>query len=168
MLLSNLFFIVAADAQNGIGKNNALPWHISADLKHFKRLTFGNYVILGRKTWESLPVRPLPGRKHILLTRSAGNVPSDVLCFSNKEKIIDFIQQHEQALFYVIGGASLYEQFLEVTETIFLTRIYKIYPTDTFFPSFARSFRLEEFSPLFFDEKEKVYFRFCTYKRKGK
>ena len=166
MLLSNLFFIVAADVQNGIGKDNALPWHISADLKHFKKLTLGNYVILGRRTWESLPVRPLPGRKHILLTRNSSNVTPDVLCFSSKEEVVEFIQQHDNELFYLIGGASLYEQFIELTETIFLTRIYKKYPTDAFFPSFAHNFRLEELSPLFFDEREKVYFRFCTYKRK--
>src|SRR5665811_1243069 len=98
--------IVAVSEDRGIGKNNELLWHISEDLKRFKRLTFGNTVIMGKKTWESLPRRPLPGRKNVVLT----DVPQECIeCSVTAYSIEDALSKcgKEEEIF-VIGGGSVY------------------------------------------------------------
>ncbi|MBI5110338.1 MAG: dihydrofolate reductase [Rhodocyclales bacterium] len=127
--------LIAAVAKNGvIGKDNRLPWHLPADLRHFKALTTGHAVIMGRKTWESLPekFRPLPGRQNIVVTRSAayaaagatvaGSLPDAVAAAAGEEA-------------FVIGGAELYQVALPLADRLQLTEIDAEFDGDTWFPA---------------------------------
>ena len=95
--------LVAVSPEGIIGKNNMIPWHYSADLKRFKRLTTGNTVIMGRKTWESLPIKPLPNRRNIVITRSS---IEEIDCF---QSIDDALQTCKGDVWF-IGGAGIYEE----------------------------------------------------------
>ena len=107
--------VIAAVARNGvIGKDNRLPWHLPADLKHFKALTTGHTVIMGRKTWESLPerFRPLPGRQNIVVTRNAGYAASGATVVNS---LADAVAAASGSEAFVIGGAELYQACLLYT-----------------------------------------------------
>jgi len=134
--------LVAAVADNGvIGRNNALPWHLPADLKHFKRLTLGKPVLMGRKTWESIG-RPLPGRTNIVISRTpdyeaegARVVDSLDAAVSLAEGIalIDGVDE-----LMVIGGAEIYRQALPRAQRLYLTEVHGEVTGDAFFPSWDR------------------------------
>lgn len=128
--------IVAVSENNVIGKDGDIPWHIPEDLKHFKEKTTGNSVIMGRKTFKSLPedYRPLPNRKNIVLTRSGlEEKPKGVEEVESFEDAYESAEEYGEKAF-VIGGASIYEQALDDVERIVLTRIHEEYDGDTFFP----------------------------------
>jgi dihydrofolate reductase len=151
--------IVAAVAENGvIGKNGELPWHIPEDMKHFKELTMGNPVLMGRSTFESLPgsVRPLPGRTNIVLTRSG--VEADVKEAGSLEEAYRTADEHGDKLF-IIGGASVYEQTLDDADRMEVTRIHEEYEGDTEFPDWDRS-NWEEVK-----REDHEDFSFMTYER---
>jgi len=123
--------IVAVSDDWGIGKDNELLWRISEDLKRFKRLTIGKTVIMGKKTWESLPTRPLPGRKNIVLT----DVPHEQI------EGAQTVYSIEEALsssagdeVFIIGGGSVYRQFMPLAERLYITHVCKNAPADIFFP----------------------------------
>jgi dihydrofolate reductase len=125
--------LIAAVAENGvIGQENKLPWHLPADLKHFKAMTLGKPVLMGRKTWESLG-RPLPGRHNIVITRQVGyKVPAGVTVAASLEKALTLAGQEAEVM--VIGGAQIYRQALPLADKVYLTRV-ALSPTgDTFFP----------------------------------
>jgi len=126
--------IIAAVAENGvIGKDGDIPWHIPEDLKRFKRLTTGNPVVMGRKTFESLPeeYRPLPGRTNIVLTLSG--VKADVEeAESLDEAWMKADELSDKA--FIIGGESVYRQCLDEADRIEITEIHEEYDGDSFFP----------------------------------
>jgi dihydrofolate reductase len=127
--------LVAAIARNGIiGKDNALPWHLPADLRHFKELTTGHAVIMGRKTWESLPekFRPLPGRQNIVVTRNAGYAAAGAKVVTSLE---DAVAAATGAEAFVIGGAELYRAALPLADRLQLTEIDTDFAGDTWFPA---------------------------------
>lgn len=161
---NNLFAIVAVDLAGGIGKDNQMPWHISEDLRHFKALTLNHYIIMGRKTWESLPTKPLPERKHILLTSQPIEL-NNVFSFASVESVLHFIIEHPEELFFVVGGESIYKQFLPYCSKLYLTRVFTMVEADTFFPPVFINFKLRELSHFNYDGKANVYFRFCLYQR---
>ena len=126
--------IIAAMAENRvIGKNNTLPWSLKADMARFKELTLGWPCVMGRKTWESLPKRPLPGRPNIVISRSlpAEDAPGVTVVPSLQAAI-----QHcaDYAKIFICGGASIYREALPLANTIKLTVIHRQYDGDTFFP----------------------------------
>jgi dihydrofolate reductase len=130
--MKNISIIVAIAENNGIGKNNDLLWHISADLKRFKQITLDHTVIMGKNTYFSLPLRPLKNRRSIVITDN----PSDhfdgcVTVFSVDEAIRNCNQKEES---FVIGGASIYRQFLPHADRLYLTRVNRSFDADTFFP----------------------------------
>ena len=131
-----MIHMIAAVARNGgIGRDNKLLCHISADLKRFKELTMGHDIIMGRKTFESLPGM-LPGRRHIVLSRQKGygeGQPDLVVCHSLEEigGLLD-----EKRDYFVIGGASVYAEFMERADSLYLTKIDREFEADTFFPPF--------------------------------
>ncbi len=130
--------IVAAVAENGvIGKEGGLPWHYKEDMKHFRDLTTGYPVIMGRKTFEGLPdpARPLPDRTNIVLTRSG--VDEDVHEASGIEEAYEIAGGSEKV--FIAGGASVYEQTMEEADRFELTRIHQEYDGDTYFPEWDRS-----------------------------
>lgn len=152
------FRLIAAMSENRcIGKNGRLPWHLPDDLKRFKELTKGQVVLMGRKTWESIPdrFRPLPNRKNIVLTRDASyRVPTEVECIHTWDQA-----RETYADACVIGGAELYQLALPFADTIHLTRLHQIYQGDAFFPPFEDDgWRIVE------DLPQKGY-SFVTYKK---
>jgi dihydrofolate reductase len=134
-----MMVIIAAVARNGvIGKNNTLPWHLPEDLKHFKQLTTGHAVIMGRKTWESLPerFRPLPGRTNVVVTRDP----------AYKAKGATVVHSLDEATkvgaggtAFIIGGAELYAHALPLSGRLELTEIDADIEGDASFPTYDRS-----------------------------
>jgi dihydrofolate reductase len=127
-------FLILARAQNGvIGDKGQLPWHLPADLKHFKALTMGKPMIMGRKTFDSFP-SPLPGRRHIVLTRDRDwQAHGAEVAHSAKEAL----ELAGDATVAVIGGAEIYAQFLPLADWIELTEIHRDYRGDTEMPPFG-------------------------------
>lgn len=132
--------IIAAIARNNcIGKNGAIPWHLPEDMNRFKKLTTGRTVIMGRKTWESLPerFRPLPDRTNIVLTRQANYpLPPGVERFSS---LIEALAAHETKSIFVIGGADVYAQAMPLANRLEITRVDQDVDGDTFFPPIDES-----------------------------
>lgn len=125
--------IVAAGADNAIGRNGIMPWHLPEDLKHFKETTMGAPVIMGRKTWLSLPKAPLPGRLNIVLSRNPDFNPERALLSDSPQKAIELAGNMKTA--FVIGGETIYRTFLPYCRKIYLTRIDMLTPdADTRFP----------------------------------
>jgi len=126
--------IIAAMAENRvIGKNNALPWSLKADMAHFKELTVGWPCIMGRKTWESLPKRPLPGRPNIIISRSlSADAAPQAAVFSSLQEAVQHCADYQKI--FICGGASLYREALPLAHKIELTVIHQQYEGDVFFP----------------------------------
>ncbi len=126
--------LIAAIARNGvIGIDNRLPWHLPEDLRRFKELTTGHAVIMGRKTWESLPpkFRPLPGRRNIVVTRNAGYRAEGATVVHSIE---DARTAADEELAYVIGGAEVYAQALPLAARLEITEIDADFAGDAGFP----------------------------------
>ncbi|TAG00723.1 MAG: dihydrofolate reductase [Betaproteobacteria bacterium] len=128
--------LIAAVAANGvIGKDGKLPWHLSADMRHFKALTTGKRIIMGRKTWESFP-KPLPDREHVVVSSSNLTLPDGVrLCRSVSEA---FALPDPTDPVFVIGGNRLYAEALAFADDLYLTQIDAEVDGDTVFPPYAR------------------------------
>lgn len=128
--------LIAAVATNGcIGKNGKLPWNIPEDMEHFRALTKGKTVLMGRKTWESLPAqfRPLPDRKNIVITRQQHyTVPPEVLVYPT---IAAALTAHADESVMVIGGAEIYQQTMNDANTLVITHVHQDVDGDAFFPA---------------------------------
>ena len=124
--------IIVAVAANGvIGDNNSLLWHISEDLRNFKRITSGHPVVMGRKTFESLG-RPLPNRTNVVITRQRLEIPGCTVVHSLEEAVMLFPKDEEV---FVIGGAQIYAEALPLARRFYLTRVFHAYEGDTKFPA---------------------------------
>ena len=129
-------YLVAAVASNGIiGANGKLPWHIPEELRHFKRLTLGHPVIMGRRTWESLK-GPLPQRENIVVTRRAGYEAKGAAVASSLEAALAMCIGEPVA--FVIGGTQLFEEAMPIAAGMVLTEIQRDYDGDTWFPKWDR------------------------------
>jgi dihydrofolate reductase len=127
--------IIAAIGKNyELGKNNDLLWHISADLKRFKKITSGHPVIMGRKTFDSINNKPLPNRRNIIITHSVGYSLPGVEIVHSVTEALKKIGDDEEV--FILGGATIYEQLLPVSDKMYLTLVDKEYEADTFFPRF--------------------------------
>jgi dihydrofolate reductase len=135
MLIS---LIAAVDQRGGIGRDNRLPWHLSDDLKHFRRLTMGRHVLMGRKTYESSQGK-MPGRKLIVLTRSSDFTAPDARIISSLDAGIQFARTAGESELFVIGGAQVFAQALPLADRIYYTEVHADANADTFFPAFDRS-----------------------------
>lgn len=130
-----LSMIVAKGNNNEIGGDNKLLWHISADLKYFKSVTMGKAVIMGRKTFESLP-KVLPGRKNIVITRNPEYKPEGVCVVSNLDDAVSAADTDEA---FIIGGESIYRAFLDKADRLYITEVDTVKPeADAFFPDFDK------------------------------
>lgn len=130
-------YLLAAVAANGIiGANGRLPWRLPEDLKHFKRLTMGYPVIMGRRTWESLP-GPLPGRENIVVTRTPGYEAQGAAVASSLGAAIALCAGEKLA--FVIGGTQLFAEALPIASGLVMTEIQRDYEGDTWFPQWDRS-----------------------------
>jgi dihydrofolate reductase len=131
--------IIAAMSENRvIGRNNVLPWSLKADMERFKKLTLGWPCVMGRKTWESLPKRPLPGRPNIVISRSlpAASVPGAAV-FPSFQEAVRHCSCYEKV--FICGGASVYAEALPFADRIEFTVIHRQYEGDTFFPEIDNS-----------------------------
>ncbi len=153
--------IVAMAANRCIGRDNALPWRLPADLKRFKQLTLGHTLVMGRRTYESIG-RPLPGRTTVVVTRQAGYAPEGVRVAHSVEQALALAEGSEV---FIAGGADLYQQTLGRVDRLYLTRIERDYAGDTFFPEVDLSrWRLITEEPHPGTETEPP-FSFLTYER---
>ena len=123
--------IIVAIAQNhAIGKDNQLLWHIPADLKRFKKLTTGHTIVMGKRTFYSLPIRPLPNRRSVVITDIPGEeIEGCTMAYSIAEAIEMMDEEKEN---FIIGGGSVYKQFLPLADQLYLTIVQKDFEADTF------------------------------------
>jgi dihydrofolate reductase len=119
-----------------IGLHNKLPWHLPADLRHFKNLTIGKPILMGRKTWESLP-GILPDRQHIVLTHDTGYTADGCSVVHSFEQMLAMLKDVQEVM--VVGGAALYEVALPYADRLYMTLVHATLEGDTFFPLFDHS-----------------------------
>lgn len=160
--------IVVIGENNEIGRNNGLLCRIPADLKHFKEITTGHTVVMGRKTFESLPKGALPNRTNIVLSRNKDLQFENCLVFSSLNEIID--NQRKKDEIFIIGGGEVYHQALPFAERLYLTKIAaEFVDADTFFPEIDYS-EWNELSREVHtaDDKNPYNYTFLTYERKSR
>ena len=155
--------VVAIAENNAIGKNNQLLWHLPKDLKHFKDITTGHTVIMGRKTYESVG-RPLPNRRNIVVTRQ--NITIDgcevVNSLPDALKLAEGVDE-----VFIVGGAEIYKQGILLTDRIYLTIVHQNFDGDTYFPEIKedewKETEREDYQP---DEKNQLPYSFITLERR--
>lgn len=176
----NLSIIVAMADNRAIGKDNDLLWHLSGDLKRFKKLTTGHPVVMGRKTWDSLPKRPLPGRQNIVMTANPDFVAEGATVVHSINELFDLLRKlpacdnRGQAArvpaddeVFVIGGASIYEALLPFTNRLYVTRVYRDFEADVYFPTIDMSeFTLVSLGDPLLDEESGLDYAYEEYDRK--
>jgi dihydrofolate reductase len=124
--------IVAIASNHAIGKDNDLLWHISADLQRFKKLTEGHYIIMGKRTYFSLPKRPLPNRISMIITDVEGEeIDGCLMAYSIDDAIAKMDPDGEN---FIIGGGSIYRQFMPYADKLYITKVHQDFEADTFFP----------------------------------
>ena len=163
--MNNIAIIVATGKNNEIGRNNELLVHLPNDLKRFKELTTGATVIMGENTYFSLPVRPLPNRRNIVLTFDREKPFPNCETAYSIEQALEMTRQDTQV--FIIGGASVYKQFLPLASKLYLTKIAADFAdADVFFPSIDFSQWTEiETIHCKADEKHQYNYEYCTYVR---
>ncbi len=141
--MPHISIIVAVAEKNAIGKNNDLLTYISADLKRFKALTTGHTIIMGRKTFDSLPKGALPNRRNIVVSRNVDLVCEGAEIVQSPEEALSLCQQDEKV--FIIGGGTIYKAFLPKADSLYLTKIHHEFTgADTFFPEISNSEWKEE------------------------
>jgi dihydrofolate reductase len=155
--------IVAAAQNNSIGKKNQLIWHLSNDLKRFKKLTSGHHIIMGRKTFESFP-KALPNRVNVIVTRDKKYRAKNAVVVHSIEDALDIAKDDTQP--FIIGGGEIYKQSLNIADRIELTRVHHEFEGDTFFPEIDLNIWQEtakEFHKK--DENHRYDYTYIRYKR---
>ncbi len=155
--------VVAISENNAIGKNNQLLWHLPADLKHFKEITSGRTIIMGRKTYDSIG-RPLPNRKNIVITRKVELAIPNVEVVNSLQEAISLCKTENEV--FIIGGAELYKQALTLANRIYLTIVHQKYQAEAFFPELKES-EWKEVAKEHHqaDEKNNLAYTFSTLER---
>ncbi len=157
--------IVAIAANNAIGKDNDLLWHISKDLQRFKSLTEGHTIVMGKKTYFSLPRRPLPKRTNMVITDVDGEqIDNCLMAYSIDEAIAKMEVDNEN---FIIGGGSIYRQFMTVADKLYITRVHKDFEGDVFFPEIdSKTWKLLSSEKITNDAQNDFSYTFEIYKRK--
>lgn len=159
--------IIAAVASNGVvGRDNALPWRLSADLKHFKALTMGHHLLMGRRTFDSIG-RALPGRVSVVITRDESFRGEGIITAPSIERAMEIASSDTEA--FVCGGAQIYQQTLHRADRMFITQVHADVEGDAFFPDFddVREWKLTDREDFEADEKNDHAFSFLVYERAG-
>lgn len=154
--------VVAYSANRVIGRDNALPWRLPSDLKHFKRVTLGKPIIMGRNTWHSLG-RPLPGRPNLVLSRDPGFAAEGATVHPDLESALAACRDAEVVC--VIGGEQVFKAALDIAEEIIATEVHAEVAGDTFFPPLPAGWT--EVERLAQPEENGLAFDFVTYRRGG-
>ncbi len=156
--------LVAMARNRTIGINNALPWRCPEDLRHFKALTMGHYIVMGRKTYDSIG-KPLPGRTTVVVTRNRELKIDDCIMAHSLQEAIAACPAGEEI--FIVGGAELYAQALPVADTLYITEILEDVAGDAQFPEFVRSQWLETSrEPRRQETPQPLEYHFVTYRRK--
>ena len=163
----NLSIIVAQAENRAIGLNGDMPWHLSGDLKRFKALTMGHPVVMGRRTWESLPKRPLVGRRNIVFSQSEDFVPEGAEVVRSINDLFDLLHDCDDEVF-IIGGGRIYNMLMPWVNRLYVTWVHKEFPeADTFFPVIDLSkFTKVNETEIMTDEKCCLEFSYAEYDRK--
>lgn len=165
----NLSIIVAQAENRAIGLDGDMPWHLSGDLKRFKALTMGHPVVMGRRTWESLPKRPLVGRRNIVFSQSEGFAPEGAEVVHSVNDLFHLLRDSDEEVF-IIGGGRIYSMLMPWVNRLYVTWVHREFPgADTFFPVID----LSEFTKIneterMTDEKSGLEFSYAEYDRKYK
>ena len=158
----HLSIIAAIGKNNELGKDNDLIWKFKEDMRFFKNMTIGNKVIMGRKTFESLP-KLLTDRKHIVLTKSNITFPKEVEVFNSTEDFLEKYQNTEEKIFN-IGGASIYKELLDYADELYLTEIDDSKEADVYFPDFDKEKYTRK--ELCYHKENDTNFKHVLYKRR--
>ena len=157
--------IVAMDEQRGIGKEGRLPWHLSADLKRFKRLTMGHHLIMGRKTYESIG-RPLPGRTLIVITRNPRYAAEGCLIAASLKGALAIAEKGGETEAFIAGGGQIFAQALPLADRIYMTLVHAVVKANVFFPEYEPKDWIEaEHSYQPADERNQFPFTFKVLER---
>ncbi|MDD2766571.1 MAG: dihydrofolate reductase [Candidatus Moranbacteria bacterium] len=147
MTKPRLSIIVAVDEKRAIGKDNQLLWHIPEDLKHFKELTTSHTVVMGENTYHSIG-RPLPNRTNIILSLTPEFAPEGCFVVRSIDEALSVAKEHESEEIFIIGGASIYKQFLPIVDRLYVTEVVGVHDADTFFPDYS------DFTKVVSEEKQ--------------
>ncbi len=126
--------IAAHDEHLLIGKDGGIPWHFSDDLKHFKKRTLGHPIIMGRKTYESIGAKPLPGRTNVIISRN--HHFDNARVYNQLEQALRELEKENNDLVFIAGGAGLYQLSLDLADYLNITLIHHTYKGDTYFPEY--------------------------------
>ena len=165
MKKKKISIIVAIAANNAIGKDNDLLWHISEDLKRFKRLTKDHFVVMGKRTYFSLPTRPLPHRTNMVITDVPGEkIDNCIMAYSIEDAVEKMDPQKEN---FIIGGGSVYRQFMPLADKLYITRVHKTFEADTFYPEISPDeWKLVDKQDINDDLQNSFSYSFELYERK--
>jgi len=158
--------IVAITEDNGIGRNNDLLFRIPSDLKRFRSLTTGHCVVMGKRTWESLPKRPLPLRDNIVITDIPGEeIGGSITAYSIEDALSKCTQGKE---IFIIGGGSVYRQFMPLADRLYITHVHEKVPADTWFPAITSdTWEIVEKEEHHADSEGTPAYAYVIYQRKG-
>jgi dihydrofolate reductase len=157
--------IVAVSEDNGIGKGNDLLWHLPEDMKRFKKLTTGNTVIMGRRTWESLPRKPLSNRRNIVITDIPGETFEGAEPAVSINDAISRCRKEEEI--FIIGGGSIYRQFMPLADRLYITHVHKKTLADVFFPDIdPKIWKVVEREEFKADEPGLIPYTYVIYERR--
>lgn len=165
--------IVAMDLERGIGKNNDLMWHLPLDMRFFKETTTGNIVVMGRKNYESIPLkyRPLQDRENAVLTRNSSYSAEGCTLFSSLEECMNSFENETERTVFIIGGGEIYKQALQLDllDELYITHVDGRFGADTFFPEFDETqWNAETLFSHQKDERHEVGFSVTKYTRAKK
>ena len=160
----NLEIVVAIDEKGGIGKDNQLLWHLPADLKHFKNITSGYPIIMGRKTYDSIG-KPLPNRRNIVISRQHDLQIEGAEVVNSLDNAIQLVAKEEKA--FIIGGAQIFCDAMHLGNILHLTKVHHTFDADTFFPEIKSvEWQETEREDHLSDEKNPYNYSFITLKRR--
>lgn len=152
--------IACVDKNMGLGKDNRLLVHLPKDLQHFKKTTMGYICVFGRKTFESLPVKPLPNRKNVVLTRDPNWSHVGCVTVNNIDKVLDMSKNYRV---FICGGGKVYEQFMPFADELIISHVNGYFEADTFFPTINEI----DWIPYHFENvKDNVDFKIVKYKKR--
>jgi len=161
--MSRLTLVVAIDAQRGIGVDNKLPWHLPEDLAHFKHVTLGQPIVMGRKTFDSIG-RPLPGRRNIVVTRNAAWRHDGVDAVTSLEAALALVGDAPAS---IIGGAQIFAASMDIAGRMIVTEIEHSFACDTFFPPIDPAVWVETARETHYSDANGYGYAFVTYERQG-
>ena len=164
----HISIIVAAAENNAIGKNNDLIWNLPSDMKYFRDTTVGHCVIMGRKNYDSIPekYRPLANRTNIIITRQKNFVAPDCIVVGSIEEAIKKAREISDKEIFIIGGAQIYAQSIELADKIYLTRVHHSFDGDAFFPELdLKKYKIRSSLYVKADERNKYSFTITVYEK---